>query len=71
MGGWCSSGSTYPRIQENEIHLHEAEDHLQQRINTDEDVVAWRIKGNLKEGAELQADINHGAQTKSYFKDNV
>lgn len=57
---------TYPCIHEDEVHLHEGEDHLEQRIDAAQDLVAGRRERNLEEGAQLQARVDHRAQAKGY-----
>lgn len=57
---------TYPGIKEDEVHLHEAEDHLQQWINSDQDMMAGRIERYLKERAEFQANVDHRPQAEGY-----
>lgn len=55
----------YPGIHEDEVHLHERENHLQQRVDSAQDLVAGGVEGNLEEGAQFQARVNHCSQTES------
>lgn len=55
---------TYPRIHEDEIHLHKSENHLQYWIDAFQDKIAWRSQGQLEKGPKLQAIVDHGTETK-------
>lgn len=58
---------SYPRIHEDKVHLHEHENHLQQRIHTAQNLMARRIERRLEKGAKLQAHVDHRSQTKCYM----
>lgn len=55
--------TTYPGVHEYKVHLHKGEDHLQEGIDSDQDVVARRVEGDLEEGAKLQSNVDHGTKT--------
>lgn len=66
MDGWMAFGRSlcaYPGIHEDKVHLHERENHLQQGVHATQDLVTGRGEGNLEEGAQLQASVNHRSQT--------
>lgn len=60
----------YSGVHEDEVHLHEREDHLQHRVHAPEDHVARRRERYFEEGAELQSVVDHRAQTESYTNTN-
>lgn len=57
--------STYPRVHEDEVHLHEGEDHLQNWIHALENLVTRRCGWHLEERAEFQTVVDHCTQAKS------
>ena len=60
--------TTYPRVHEDEVHLTEGEHHLEDGIDPAKDLVARRVPGDLEEGAQLEAAIDHGAQAEGCKK---
>ncbi len=57
---------TYPGVHEDEVHLAEGEDHLENGIDTPEHLVTRGIPGDLEEAAQLHAVVDHGAQPEAY-----
>ena len=53
---------THPGVHEDEIHLREGEDELEDRVDSPDCLVAGRVPGNLKPRPEFQPDVDHGAQ---------
>lgn len=51
--------STHSRVHEDEVHLHEGENHLQKWIDAAQNLVTWRANWDFKERTELQTDVNH------------
>lgn len=60
-----SAKVSHPWVHEDEIHLHEGEDHLQQRVDAFQDLMAWRSQGDFEEAAKLESNVDHRAQTES------
>ena len=58
------SSVTHPGVHEDKVHLHEGENHLEQRVHSTQDLVALGGEGDLEEGAQLQSSVDHGAQSK-------
>lgn len=56
----------YSRIHEYEVHLHEGKYHLQQRIYTSKNYMAWWCKWNFEKRSYFQASIYHCSQSKSW-----
>lgn len=56
---------TYPRVHEDEVHLHEGENHLENWIHALEDLVAGRRGRHLEEGAEFQTVVDHCTEAES------
>lgn len=54
----------YPGIHEDEIHLAEGEDHLQDGIDAPQNLVARRVPWDLKECPQLKPTVYHGSQSK-------
>jgi hypothetical protein len=63
---WCTDHGTYPWVHEDEVHLHECEDHLQNRIDAPQDLVTWWCKWDLKKCPTLQPIVDHGSQSKCW-----
>ena len=55
---------TYSCIHEDEVHLAECEDHLEDGVDSSKYLIAWRVPGYFKEGAQLQSIVNHCAKAK-------
>lgn len=62
---------TYASVHENEIHLHEGENHLQQWIDAAQNLMAWRSEWNLEECTDFQSNIDHCAQAESCRKGRI
>ena len=54
---------TYPCVHEDEVHLAEGEDHLQDGVDAPKHLVAGGVPRDLEEGPELQSVVDHGAKT--------
>ena len=61
----------HPRVHEDEVHLREGKDELEDRIDTSHGLIARRVPGNLEPRPELQTDVDHGAQAKCWGKDRL
>lgn len=57
--------AAYPGVHEDEVHLHEGEDELSDRVDSPEDHVTWRVRVDLQEHSELQSVVDHRAQAES------
>ena len=55
---------TYPCVHEDKVHLAEGEDHLQNRIDAPQDLIAGRSPRNFEKGSKFHAIIDHGPKTK-------
>ena len=62
---------THPGVHEDEIHLREGEDELEDGVHPPDSLVARRIPGNLKPRAELQSNVDHGAQAERWREDRI
>jgi hypothetical protein len=45
--------------------LAESKDHLENRVDSSQHLVARRVPGDLEKGSQLEAIVNHGAEAKS------
>lgn len=54
-------GKTYSRVHENEVHLHEGENHLQKWIDTSQNLMARRSNWSLEECSKFQANVDQGS----------
>ena len=57
---------TYPSVHEDEVHLAEGEDHLQDGVDAPEHLVAGGVPRDLEEGPQLQPVVDHGAKTEGW-----
>ena len=54
--------TTHPGVHEDEIHLREREDELEDRVDSSDCLVARGVPGNLEPRPELQSDVDHCTQ---------
>lgn len=62
LGRHGFSVSTHPGVHEDEIHLRESEDELEDRVDSSDCLVARGVPGNLEPRPEFQSDVDHGAE---------
>ena len=56
---------TYPCVHEDEVHLAEGEDHLQDGVDAPEHLVAGGVPRDLEEGSKFESVVDHCAKTEA------
>ena len=56
---------SYPCIHEDKVHLAECEDHLEDRVDAPQDLVAGGVPRDLEEGSKFESVVDHCAKTEA------